>query len=63
MTPLHDRFINCKEVLHIVGLSRPHLYRLIAADDFPVPVKLGCAARWSLNAVQEWMAKKVREAA
>lgn len=35
------RLIRLKEVLHRVGLSRSTIYRFMAEETFPTPVRLG----------------------
>ncbi len=41
------------------GLSRTHLYRLIAAGDFPKPVKLGFCSAWVESEVSDWIAARI----
>lgn len=59
----NDRFIKIEEVVNIVGLSQSRVYAMVKCGDFPKPVKLGKASRWSLATVREWMAARVRAAA
>lgn len=50
-------FYRLPDVLRITGLSRPTLYRRIAACRFPRPVHLGGRARgWAHAALQDWIA-------
>jgi predicted DNA-binding transcriptional regulator AlpA len=50
-------FFRIHDVLRITGLSRPTLYRRIAASRFPAPVHLGGrACGWRYAALQEWIA-------
>lgn len=63
MTPATDRFIDIKEIQRLVGFSQAWVYEMVRDGTFPPPIKFGRASRWSFNAVQEWMAQKVREAA
>lgn len=49
-------FLRIRDVLRITALSRPTIYRRIAAGRFPAPVHLGgrvCA--WSRIALQTWI--------
>lgn len=49
-------FFRIRDVLRITALSRPTIYRRIAAGRFPAPVHLGgrtCA--WSRVALQTWI--------
>ncbi|MCK9511577.1 MAG: AlpA family phage regulatory protein [Pigmentiphaga sp.] len=49
-------FYRMKDVIRITALSRPTLYRRIAAGRFPAPVKLGGrASGWSAQALQAWI--------
>jgi len=66
-----DRLIRFPEVMQITGLSRPTLYRRIAAGTFPKQMKLsdsqarGAAAGFSLAEVTAWVEanKNARNAA
>lgn len=50
-------FYRVRDVVRITALSRPTLYRRIAAGRFPAPVHLGGrACAWSHNALQAWIA-------
>jgi prophage regulatory protein len=49
-------FFRIRDVLRITSLSRPTLYRRIAARRFPRPVHLGGrACGWSSAALQQWI--------
>lgn len=49
-------FYRMKDVIRITALSRPTLYRRIAAGRFPAPVKLGGrASGWTAQALQTWI--------
>lgn len=50
-------FYRLPDVLRITGLSRPTLYRRIAARRFPKPVHLGGrTCGWARAALQDWIA-------
>ena len=49
-------YYRMRDVLRITGLSRPTLYRRIAARRFPPPVHLGGrACGWHSLALQSWI--------
>lgn len=49
-------FYRIRDVLRITALSRPTLYRRIAARKFPAPVHLGGrACGWSSAELQTWI--------
>lgn len=49
-------YYRIRDVLRITGLSRPTLYRRIAAQRFPPPVHLGGrACGWHSAALQNWI--------
>lgn len=49
-------YYRMRDVLRITGLSRPTLYRRIAAQRFPPPVHLGGrACGWHSVALQSWI--------
>ena len=56
-----DTLIRLPEVETVSGLRRSHIYKLISEDEFPRPVKIGSASRWSLREVQRWIADKLDE--
>ncbi len=44
------------------GLSRSEIYRRIALDEFPAPIKLGVrASAWSKHEVDAWIAQRIAE--
>lgn len=48
------------DVLARVGLSRSVLYRMVAAREFPKPVKLGARiVAWDSGAVDRWIRGRV----
>jgi prophage regulatory protein len=50
-------FYRIRDVLRITALSRPTLYRRIAAGRFPAPVHLGGrACAWAASSLQAWIA-------
>jgi prophage regulatory protein len=50
-------FFRLRDVLRITSLSRPTLYRRIAAHRFPAPVHLGGrASAWTFDSLQSWIA-------
>lgn len=50
-------FFRMRDVMRITGLSRPTLYRRIAACRFPPPIHLGGrACGWPPSALQAWVA-------
>jgi prophage regulatory protein len=55
------RFIKVDEVKSRVGVSRAFIYKLIAGDRFPKPIKLGSASLWDEGEVLEWMDAKKAE--
>lgn len=50
-----DRLLPLPAVIHATGFSAPTIYRKIATGEFPRPVKIGRASRWSENDVQIWI--------
>jgi prophage regulatory protein len=49
-------FFRLRDVLRITALSRPTLYRRIAAQRFPAPVHLGGrTSGWAFASLQNWI--------
>lgn len=53
-----DVLIKLPEVCRQVGFEKSAIYAMIAAGEFPAPIKLGSASRWSQLEVQEWIRNK-----
>lgn len=52
-------FLRLAEVVRITGLPRSTLYRLIAANDFPAPCRLGRrAVGWRCDDIAQWGAAR-----
>lgn len=48
-------------VLSITGLSNSVMYRAIAADTFPAPIKIGRSSRWRAGEVLAWLERQGAE--
>ncbi|TXS96761.1 AlpA family transcriptional regulator [Parahaliea maris] len=60
------RLIRLPEVRSLTGLSRTHIYRLVAAEEFPAPLKLGGGERtrasgWLEVEVLAWIESRIAE--
>lgn len=56
--------LRLKDVLHITGLSRSHVYALMKQNLFPASVPLvpgGTSRAWVYQEVQNWLAQRVAE--
>ena len=49
------KLLRLSEVQRIVGFRKSSLYKLIAADEFPRPVKIGHASRWVATEIYAWV--------
>lgn len=55
-----QRLITMKEVIHICGLSRPSVYRLMDAGEFPRQISVGeRSVRWIEDEVVEWVKQTI----
>ena len=43
---------------HYVSLGRSRIYQLIAADEFPKPIKIGKSSRWVKAEIDAWISKQ-----
>jgi prophage regulatory protein len=58
---LRELLIRINSVCDITGLSVPTIYRLIAKQTFPRPVKITASARaWKLSEVVAWVESRER---
>lgn len=54
------KLIKLKQVMECTGLARSTVYKFMAENQFPKPVKLGVRmVAWVESEVQEWMQQKV----
>jgi prophage regulatory protein len=54
------RAIRAAEVLHRVGVSRTHLYRLIGRGEFPRPTRLSeRISVWRLSDIEQWLNERL----
>jgi prophage regulatory protein len=56
-----DRLIRLPEVMRCVGLSRPAIYKHIAAGTFPRPIKIGSASAWVGSEISGWIDARISE--
>jgi prophage regulatory protein len=54
-----DRLLKFEELPH--GLGRTKTYDMIAKGEFPQPVKIGTASRWSEAEVNSWIAERKKQ--
>lgn len=58
--PEEIMLIRLPQVKALTGLSRSGIYRLVAAGDFPAPVKLGeRSVAWSEEEVAAWCQARI----
>lgn len=48
-----------QEVCTYLGISAPHLYRMMRLEQFPKPVKIGRTNKWSKTFVNEFLYSKM----
>jgi predicted DNA-binding transcriptional regulator AlpA len=56
-----DRLIPPPEADAICGTSRTRRYQLLAENNFPKPVKIGKAVRFSERECREWVQARLAE--
>lgn len=54
-----DRLIPFSSARSLVGLSRSKIYLLMAAGEFPAPVKIGRNNYFSMQELQAWIADRL----
>jgi len=58
---MSDNLLTIEAVMAAIGLKRTKIYGMIAAGDFPQPVKIGAASRWSEVEVNAWIAERKKQ--
>ena len=57
-----ELFIRLPEVRQRVGLSKSQIYKLIAQDQFPIPVKVSRRIScWVTLEIDDWIEKKIKQ--
>lgn len=60
---MSDNLLTIEAVMAAIGLKRTKIYAMIASGDFPQPVKIGAASRWSEVEVNAWIAERKEQRA
>lgn len=55
------RLIRLPDVLDRVGLKKTAVYKMIALDEFPSPVKMGTSSAWVEQEITDWIQARVSE--
>ena len=50
-----DRLLSVKKVAEVFDLSVRQIWRLVAAQQFPQPLRIGHAARWRWSDLQSYL--------
>lgn len=60
---MKNRILRRPEVESCIGLSRAHIYQMIAKGDFPSPIKIGRrAVGWIEADISAWLEQKIEAA-
>lgn len=51
------QLIKIKEVSNIIGFNPDWIYKRIATNTFPNPIKIGRSSRWRKKMIYEWLDK------
>lgn len=52
-----NQLITIKDVSSIIGFNPDWIYKRIATNNFPKPIKIGRASRWNRKIINEWLAE------
>lgn len=55
------KLIRLPEVLERVALKKTAVYKLMAEEEFPRPVKLGSASAWVEAEIEDWISERMTE--
>lgn len=56
-TPSSDKMLRPAEVALLLNVSERSLARFVASGSFPRPIRVGKQRRYSLTAVEAWIAR------
>lgn len=54
-----DTLIPLDAVERQIHVKRTKIYKMVAAGEFPRPVKIGTASRWPQSQVDAWIAEQI----
>ena len=55
---MSDNLLTIEAVMAAIGLKRTKIYAMVSSGEFPQPVKIGAASRWSEAEVNAWIAER-----
>lgn len=55
------RFLRIRQVLALVPVSRPTIYRMMERGEFPKALRIGSSSLWVESEINKWMNDKVAE--
>jgi prophage regulatory protein len=58
---MSDNLLTIEAVMAAIGLKRTKIYAMIGSGQFPQPIKIGTASRWSEAEVNAWIAERKQE--
>ena len=56
-----DALLSIAKLEAKISLKKTCIYDMIAAGQFPMPVKIGAASRWPASTIDEWIAQRKRQ--
>lgn len=60
---MSDNLLRIEAVMAAIDLKRTKIYAMVASGEFPQPVKIGTASRWSEAEVNAWIAERKNQRA
>ena len=55
------RFLRIRQVLALVPVSRPTIYRMMERGEFPKALRIGSSSLWVEAEINKWMNDKVAD--
>ncbi len=52
-----EKLLTLNDVVQIVGFKKSTIYKFIAENKFPRPVKFGKSSRWKESEIYDWINK------
>lgn len=57
----HTQLLRLRDVLQRTGVSRSWVYRQVADDSFPRPVKLNRTSAWLESEIEDWIDARIAQ--
>ena len=59
---MDNKLLTVKEVTKLIGFNVDWIYKKIAKNEFPKPIKIGRSSRWLYTEIMQWINETANQA-